>query len=136
MTTPCRFVGGSMDGAVRQVPAGVTTAATIVRDGGRSWYELDDSGPGNVFVFVGHNETGEVMAGFGKAFSEAARKEREAVAEASRAQGCASCGRTFGSPGAFAVAHDGRCLPDHVIESALVEISGVWCSRGTDVTRR
>lgn len=138
-TALCRFTGGSMDGAVRQVPEGVTTAATIERDGTRSWYELDDTGPGGVFVFIGHNTTGEVMSRFSKAFSEAARQQREAVAEALRPKGCGSCGQTFGTMGAYLVHFEtgegSRCLPPGA-RGQLAERDGVWCLPGTDAARR
>ena len=127
--------GGSMDGAELQLPAHVTGAVTIDRDG-RSYYVLDDRADASGFVFVGFDTTGETMGKIARAFTETGRAEREAVEAASAARGCGSCGRTFGSPGAYAVAHDGRCLPDHMIESALVEVSGIWCTRGSDTARR
>lgn len=65
-----------------------------------------------------------------------ARTEADSIAAASAPKGCPSCGRIFGSPGAFALAHDGRCLPDHMIESTLIEVSGVWVTRGSDAAQR
>jgi hypothetical protein len=64
------------------------------------------------------------------------RLQQEAIAEAQRPKSCGGCGRTFASRSAFTVAHDGRCLPDHMIESALLQVSGVWVLRGTDQARR
>jgi hypothetical protein len=63
---------------------------------------------------------------------DAERRDQEAIAAARRPKSCGGCGRTFSSPSAYAVAHDGRCLPDHTIESQLVQVAGVWVSRGTD----
>lgn len=139
ITTACRFVGGSLDGAVRQVPAGVTTAATTERDGTRSWYELDDSDPAGTFRFVGLNTTGETMSKLSRAFSEAARRDREAIEEAMRAKSCRSCGRVFGSTGAYMIHfEDGegtRCLSDGA-RGQLQEVAGVWVLPGSDAARR
>lgn len=126
--------GGSMDGAVLELPAHVTGIVTTERDGGRSYYVVDDQAA--TCTFAGLNEQGRDMGKIMRQFTEAARAEREAIAAASAAVGCSACGRTFGSPGAHGAAHDGRCLPDSAIESMLVNISGVWCWRGSDVSRR
>jgi hypothetical protein len=62
-------------------------------------------------------------------------QEAEAIAAAQRPRSCGACGRTFiGS--AFTVAHDGRCLPDSMIESQLLLVDGVWTLRGTDAASR
>jgi hypothetical protein len=127
--------GGSLDGAELELPAHVTGVVTIDRDG-RSYYILDDQAGASGFAFVGFDTTGETMGKIARAFSAANRAEQEAIAAASAAQGCGRCGRTFGSPSAYAAAHDGRCLPDHMIESMLTEVSGVWCTRGSDTARR
>lgn len=133
----CRFVGGSMDGSVRQVPAGMVTAVTTERDGNQSWYLLDGDGS---FRFTGFNETGAIVAGFGKAFRKASGAEREAIEEAMRPVGCRACGRTFGSNSAyithFEAGEGSRCLPDGAY-GQLVEVSGgVWCIPNTDAARR
>ena len=120
--------GGSLDGLVLQLPRGVTSVVTIQRDGNQSHYAIDDTT--GAAMFTGFNKIGKAVSGIMHELTESARAEAAALEAASAARGCSSCGRTFGSPGAHAVAHDGRCLPDHVIESALVEISGVWCTRG------
>jgi hypothetical protein len=73
---------------------------------------------------------------FKNAASNQTEADAAAIEAASAARGCSSCGRTFGSPGAYAQAHDGRCLPVHMFESVLVEVSGVWCTRGSDTARR
>ena len=65
---------------------------------------------------------------------DAELRDAAAVAAALRPRSCGGCGRTFiGS--AFAVAHDGRCLPDHAIESLLLEVDGVWVLRWSDAAR-
>ena len=61
-----------------------------------------------------------------------------AIAAAQVPKSCADCGRTFGSRSAYALAHDSdRCLPDHYFEAQLVQVDGVYVSRGTpnDVRR-
>ncbi len=131
----CTFKGGgSLDGLALQLPAEVTSVVTTKREGGRSYYVVDDTA--GTAMFAGFNEPGRDMGKLWRQLTDAARAEREAVEAASAARGCSSCGRTFGSPGAFAIAHDGRCLPDHMIESMLTEISGVWCTRGSDTALR
>jgi len=134
----CRFTGGgSMDGAVRDMPAGVATAVTVDREGGRSWYELDDRD--SVYWFIGYGPEGEIMSRFSRAFSEAARREQEAIAEAMKPKSCRSCGQTFGTMGAYLVhfeAQEGsRCLPPGA-RGQLAERDGVWCIRNSDAARR
>lgn len=126
--------GGSLDGAELQLPAHVPGVVTIEREGGESHYILDSIT--RTAWFTGFNEQGRDMGKLWRQLADAARAEAEAIEAASAAKGCSSCGRVFGSPGAFAVAHDGRCLPDHMIESMLTEISGVWCARGSDAALR
>jgi hypothetical protein len=135
-TALCRFTGGSLDGGIREVPTAAVTAATTEQNGDRSWYLLSDDGS---FRFCGFNETGAIVAGFGKAFRKASGAEREAIEEAMRPQSCRSCGRTFGTMGAYYVhfeaGENSRCLPDGAY-GQLIEVSGVWCIPGTDVARR
>jgi hypothetical protein len=71
------------------------------------------------------------------------RKRREAVSEAiSEAlapRGCGSCGMTFGSASAWTVHFEAgpgsRCLPPGA-RGQLAEVDGVWCTRGSDASRR
>jgi hypothetical protein len=139
MAAVLRFCGGgSLDGAELELPPDLASAVTIDRSG-RSWYALGGTGPGNVFVFCGHDETGEVMTGFMREFSAAAKAERDAIAEAQRPVGCRACGATYGSQGAYVVHFESgegsRCLPDDA-RGQLVDVSGVWCIPNTDVARR
>jgi hypothetical protein len=54
-----------------------------------------------------------------------------AIAAARAPKSCPSCGRTFGSPSAWQLAHDGRCLPDHFFEAQLTRVDGVYVLRGS-----
>lgn len=91
-------------------------------------------------VLAGVDETGEAMAGFMRAFTDAvagrAAAEREAaqLAEALRIRACDECGLRFGGgAGAFVQHRQGtRCLPPHVFESVLTEAGGIWYTRGTE----
>ena len=128
--------GGSLDGAVLELPAHVTGVVTTDRDG-RSYYALEDQA--DAFAFVGFDTTGETMGKIARAFSAEAKAERESVEAAMKPVGCRSCGRTYGSQSAYIVHFElgegSRCLSDDA-RGQLVEISGVWCLPGTDVARR
>lgn len=114
--------GGSLDGAVLELPGHVTGVVTIDRDG-RSYYALDGQGTA---YFTGFDQTGATMAGFMRRFTEAAKAEAEAVKAASAAQGCSSCGRTFANAAAFAIHQDrGQCLGD-TAHGQLISVDGVW----------
>ncbi len=126
--------GGSIDGLELQLPRGVTSVVTIQRDGNQSHYAVDDTT--GAAMFTGFNEQGRDMGKLWRQLTDTAKAEREAFEVATTARGCNSCGRTFGSPGAFALAHDGRCLPESAIESLLIDISGVWVTRGSDAAQR
>lgn len=126
--------GGSLDDLALELASEVTSVVTTEREGGRSYYAVDRAA--GTAWFAGFNEQGRDMGQLWRQLTDAAKAEREAFEVATTARGCNSCGRTFGSPGAFALAHDGRCLPDSAIESLLTERSGVWCTRGSDTARR
>jgi hypothetical protein len=60
-------------------------------------------------------------------------KPRAKPAEESRPKpvSCTGCGRTFSSPAAHQIAHDGRCLPDSmVVGLQLVIADGVYHLKG------
>ena len=126
-TRTAEFEGGSLDGAVRQLPAGVRAAVTGRRDGTASNYVLDDDT--GTFVFTGFNDLGANMAGIIRQSGDAERLDAEAIEAATRPRGCPACGLTFGSAAAFTVAHDphwpGGCLPPGAA-GQLVDIDGVW----------
>lgn len=136
--TAVRFTGGgSLDGAVRELPAGVTGIVTIERDGTRSWYEIDDDG--GRARFAGLGPEGEAMGNASRALREAEARDRAAVAEALRARGCGSCGGVFGSAAAFTVHRErdwpGGCLPPGAL-GQLAEVDGVWVIPGSDAARQ
>jgi len=125
MTTAYFTGGGSLDGALLELPAHVTGVVTIDRDG-RSYYVLDDQAGAAGFVFTGFDTTGETMGKIARAFSAAARGEREAVEAASSPIGCRECGRTLANLASMTVHQDqGRCLPDGAY-GQLVSVDGVW----------
>lgn len=139
MTRRSFTAGGSLDGAVRDVPAAVTSAVTTERDGTRSYYQLDASG---AFTFAGFNQTGAAMAKFFQAFRDAARRDTEMAAELSRARGCSRCGGVYGSSAAYTIhlesgREGSRCLPDGA-HGQLVQVDGVWCEwwQYPDATRK
>lgn len=116
--------GGSLDGAELELPARVPGVVTTERDGGCSWYVLDDTT--GAYQFAGLNQQGASMGKIMRSFTEAARAEREAVEAASAAAGCSACGRTFANAASVAVHRDGgRCLPDGAY-GQLVSVDGVW----------
>lgn len=63
---------------------------------------------------------------------DAERLEAEALEQASKPRGCASCGLTFGSGTAYRVHRDaswpGGCLPPGAA-GQLVDVDGVWVTR-------
>jgi hypothetical protein len=101
--------GGSLDGAVLEQPP--APDAVTIDGNGRSWYVRSATG---IYEFAGYGETGEVMSGFMREFSAAAKAEREAVEAAMRPVSCRSCGATYGSTGAYVVHFEfgegSRCL--------------------------
>jgi hypothetical protein len=114
-----------LDGAELELPAHVTAVVTTDRHG-QSYYVLDDTA--GAWQFAGLDEIGATMAGFMKAFTAAARGEREAIEAASAPVGCGHCGRTFANNAAYTVHQDrGRCLPDGA-HGQLVNVDGAWCS--------
>ena len=131
--------GGSLDGLAWQPPfePPPPQVVTITRDGGRSCYVLDDTAA--AYEFTGLNDQGGTMSGILRQFTAAAKAEREAIEAAMRPVGCRACGQTYGSGGAYLVHFEfgegSRCLPGDA-RGQLVEISGVWCLPGTDVSRR
>ena len=134
----CRFVGGSLDGAMREVPAGVTTAVTLDRGGSRSWYAAD--GDGETLQFIGFGTRGQAMGKIIRAIAEAAQRDREAIDEALKPRGCRSCGLTFGSAAAWRVHFEGQpgagCLPPGAFGQLQQNDAGVWCIPGSDAARR
>jgi hypothetical protein len=58
-----------------------------------------------------------------------------AIASATAPKSCGRCGRTFAGASAYQVAHDGRCLPDHMVDGQLVLVDGVYVLRGSDLAR-
>jgi len=59
----------------------------------------------------------------------------ELIAELSRPRSCADCGRLMADASAFTVHQDGgSCLPDGAY-GQLVQVDGVWHSRGTGPQR-
>jgi len=125
--------GGSLDGAELELPARVPG---VVTEPGRCYYVRTIS---DAFEYAGYGETGEVMAGFMRQVTAAARAEREAVDAAMKPVGCRSCGRTYGSQSAYTVHFESgegsRCLADDA-RGQLLERDGVWCLPGTDVSRQ
>ena len=136
-TVIAEFTGGPLDGGTRVVPPHVHTAVTMPRDGAASYYARDDDT--GTFVFTGQSTQGAVMAGIIRRFTEAARREREAVSEALQPRGCPACGLVFGSHAAYTVAHDphwpGGCLPPGAA-GQLEQHDGVWVIPGSDAARR
>lgn len=127
--------GGSLDGAVLDVPPGVGGVVTIDRSG-QSWYAIDATGPHHVFRYIGYGREGEIMGRLARIFSEAARQQQEAIDQASKPKGCARCGLTFATPAAYQVGHEGgQCLGPGA-RGQLVDVSGIWALRGTDAARR
>lgn len=138
MSTAVRFRGGgSLDGAELELPAWRPPVVTTERDGSSSYYILDDTT--GAYQFTGLNDQGRQMGKIARAFTAAARAERDAIEAAMRPVGCRTCGQTYGSTGAYTVHFEdregSRCLPGDA-RGQLVEISGVWCLPGTDVARR
>lgn len=107
-TALCRFEGGgSLDGAVRHVPAGVRSVVTTVRDGTSSCYVLADDST-DEFQFTGFGQE-EIMS------MKGARRQRremaEQAAQALRSIECSSCGRVHEGEAAHAIhSEHGVCL--------------------------
>ena len=68
---------------------------------------------------------------------EQTAREQEALAEAARPRSCPGrCGRIFAGVSALEVHRDqNRCLPDHITESLLTIVDGVYVLRGSDLAR-
>lgn len=121
-----RFTGGgSLDGAELELPGHVTAVVTTDRHG-QSHYVLDDTS--SAWRFAGLDDIGATMAGFMRAFTAAARGEREAIEAASAPVGCGHCGRTFANNAAHAIHRDARagCLPDGAFGQLVLVDGAVW----------
>jgi hypothetical protein len=64
-------------------------------------------------------------------------REQDALAEAARPRSCPGrCGRVFAGVSALEIHRDqNRCLPDHITESMLAIVDGVYVLRGSDLAR-
>jgi hypothetical protein len=133
MGASVRFRGGSLDGLALRLPAVATTVVTTEREGGRSYYVIDDTA--GTAWFTGFNEQGGEMAGIIRQFSASATAGREAIEAAMRPKGCPPCGRTFGTRSAYEIHFEqgpgSRCLPGDAY-GQLVEVDGVWCVPGSE----
>jgi len=116
--------GGSLDGAELELPAHVTAVVTIDRQG-QSYYALDDTS--GAWQFAGLDEQGRQMGKIMRAFTAAARDEREAVKAAAAPVGCGKCGRTFANIAAHQIGHEGgQCQNDTAFGQLVLVDGAVW----------